>query len=634
MNSLILAILLFPLVGVLINSIFGRRWPEPWAGILATAVTASSFLLGCIVFFKILNLPTTEQTIVATYFNWMSVGPLVVDFALQIDPISLCMILVITGVGSLIHLYSIGYMAKDKGFARYFVYLNLFIFMMLILVMGSSLPLLFVGWEGVGLCSYLLIGFWFEDITKAQAGKKAFIINRIGDACFLIGMFLILKTFGTLDFLKLQTQISALTSAGLSLTTVTAICLLLFGGATGKSAQIPLFVWLPDAMAGPTPVSALIHAATMVTAGVYMIIRLNFLYILSPVAMGIIAAIGFATAIFAALIAMSQNDIKKVLAYSTISQLGFMFGAVGVGAFAAGLFHLITHAFFKALLFLGSGSVIHALHGEQDIQKMGGLKKSLPITHATFLVGVLAISGIPIFAGFFSKDMILWFTASSVYGNWGLLSVGFITAGFTAFYMFRVYALTFLGIPRVSGFHPHESPASMSLPLIVLAFLSITGGFIGLPEWVHIPNFLFEFLEPFAKLPDITLSHEAEYIVTFISVFVALIGIGVGYLFFVRQSKARKSITTILRPLPSWSFNKFYVDEFYGKAFVSPIMYFAQVCWKFIDTVIIDGGVNLFGGFWKKTSSILSNLQTGNVQSYALLMAIGTLLLMYFVFKG
>lgn len=632
MKLLILAILFLPLFGLLVNFLFGRRWVEPWAGVLATAVTASSFVLSCFLLFHVLNLPVTERTIVATYFNWISTGPLNVDFALQIDPVSLCMILVVTGVGSLIHLYSIGYMAKDPGFRRYFIYLNLFIFMMLILVMAANLPLLFVGWEGVGLCSYLLIGFWYEDILKAQAGKKAFIVNRIGDACFLVGMFLILKTFGTLDFLKLNSQI--LSSTTVSVATATIISLLLFGGATGKSAQIPLHVWLPDAMAGPTPVSALIHAATMVTAGVYMIIRLNFLYLLSPIAMSVVATIGFGTAIFAALIAMSQNDIKKVLAYSTISQLGYMFGAVGVGAFAAALFHLITHAFFKALLFLGSGAVIHAMHGEQDIQKMGGLRKPLPVTSMTFLIGVLAISGIPIFAGFFSKDMILWFTATSALGNWGLLFVGLTTAALTALYMFRLYALTFLGKSRTRGVHPHEAPPSMAIPLVVLAFLSIIGGFIGLPEWTHFPDIISNFIEPIARLPEFTLGHEAELIVTLVSVLVAFFGLSFGYYLFVSRPSEKERAIEILQPLPRWSQNKFYIDEFYMKFFINPIMRFSQFCWQFIDVQIIDRGVNLSGSVWKKISNTMSEIQTGNAQGYAFWMTIGTLLLIYFVFKG
>lgn len=631
MNNLILAILFFPLFGAVTNFLFGRRWREPWPGILATVAVTGSFVLSLFLLFHLLALPLTDRTILSTYFNWISTGPLNVDFALLIDPVSICMILVITGVGSLIHLYSIGYMAKDTGFARYFIYLNLFIFMMLILVMAANLPLLFVGWEGVGLCSYLLIGFWYEDILKAQAGKKAFIVNRIGDACFLLGMFLILKTFGTLDFLNLNSQ---LIGTAVSVTTITMISLLLFAGATGKSAQIPLYVWLPDAMAGPTPVSALIHAATMVTAGVYMIIRLNGLYLLSPIAMGTVSTIGFGTAILAALIAISQNDIKKVLAYSTISQLGYMFGAVGVGAFAAALFHLITHAFFKALLFLGSGSVIHALHGEQDIQKMGGLKKYLPITSKTFLIGVLAISGIPIFAGFFSKDLILWFTASSIFGNWALLTVGLLTAGLTALYMFRLYALTFLGKSRSHTNHPHESSSTMAIPLIILAILSVIGGFIGLPEWTHFPDLISTFIEPIAKLPELTLGHEAELILTIISVLVAIAGIGIGYIFFVSRPEERTRVAQLLQPITSWSQNKFYVDEFYGKVFVNPIMIFAQVCWKFIDVQIIDRTVNFSGTIWRRTSSLMSNVQTGNVQGYALLMVIGTLFMLYFVFKG
>jgi len=480
-------IVLVPLLGAAVGGILNRRLPHRAAGLLACAAVGVSFALSVTVFLRLTRLPAAERILTDTMATWVGFGNLQVDLAFSIDPLGAVMALVVTGVGFLIHIYSLGYMAHDDGLPRFFSYLNLFIFAMMTLVLGENLLMLFVGWEGVGLCSYLLISFWFTDEANAAAGKKAFVVNRIGDFGFLLGMFLIGATLlphlgegeGLFSFQVLQHH------AGVLAPVATAICLLLFIGATGKSAQIPLFIWLPDAMAGPTPVSALIHAATMVTAGVYMVARMNFLFVLSPTAMTVVAVVGAATAFMASTIALTQNDIKKVLAYSTVSQLGYMMLACGVGAFAFGIFHVMTHAFFKALLFLCSGSVIHAMSDEQDMRVMGGLRKKLPITYWTFLIGTLAIAGVFPLAGFFSKDEILYKAWSQ--GNPWLWGVGFVVAGMTAFYMMRLVVMTFYGQNRASEEvrkHIHESPATMTTPLVVLAILSIVGG------WVSIPHFM------------------------------------------------------------------------------------------------------------------------------------------------
>ena len=473
MRELIYLTVLLPLVGFLINGIFGSKIKnEKLIGIIGSGVIGISFLIALGAFFETLGLSVDQRQKIVTLFSWMSVGNLDVSFAYQVDQLSLVMALIVTGVGFIIHVYSIGYMHGDKSFWRFFAYLNLFIFAMMNLILADNFVLLFLGWEGVGLCSYLLIGFWydrkFEKSTTSDAGKKAFIVNRIGDFGFLLGMFLIYMTFGSLNFNEV---FSRAVSFNVSTATFGFIALFLFIGATGKSAQIPLFVWLPDAMAGPTPVSALIHAATMVTAGVYMVARTSIIFASAPDILMVVAIIGAFTAFFAATIGIVQNDIKKVLAYSTVSQLGYMFLAMGVGAFSAGIFHVMTHAFFKALLFLGAGSVIHAMHEEQDIQKYGGLKKYMPHTYLTFLIAALAISGIPPLSGFFSKDEILWYS----YANGGLFFwiLGAGTAMMTAFYMFRLYILTFEGKERFGhDKHPHESPAVMTIPLIVLSSFS------------------------------------------------------------------------------------------------------------------------------------------------------------------
>lgn len=482
-HSILMAILILaPLVGFLINGFRYQKHSANVAGTIATIMAVISFICSLTMMVDLVSMPAESRNISVQFFEWMAVSNFKINMGFTVDAISAIMILIITGVGSLIHLFSIGYMHHDSGAAKYFAYLNLFLFNMLLLVLGDNLLVMFVGWEGVGLCSYLLIGFWFTDSQKAAAGMKAFITNRIGDAAFLLGMFVLFLTFGTLNFQEINNLVPANPEL-MWLAPITMGTMFLFIGATGKSAQIPLYVWLPDAMAGPTPVSALIHAATMVTAGVYMIVRLNPLFLMAPNTLMVVAIIGALTAVLAATIGMTQWDIKKVLAYSTVSQLGYMFLACGVGAFGAAMFHLMTHAFFKALMFLGSGSVIHAMHEEQDIRKMGGLRKYLPITHLTFFFGWLAIIGIPPFAGFFSKDEILWMSFHSPYGHQALWAMGAVGAAITAFYMTRLMCLTFWGKSRVpASVHPHESPISMTIPLIVLGLLSIVGGWVGVPH--------------------------------------------------------------------------------------------------------------------------------------------------------
>jgi len=494
--QLVWLIPLLPLIGFLINGLLRKQLSKSLTSIIGSGVILGSFVVSLLIFLQVKQ----GHTAVVNLFDFISVGKLSIPFSFQVDQLSSIFLLIITGVGFLIHVYSAAYMHEEEGqhYARYFAYLNLFVFSMLLLVLGSNYVIMFIGWEGVGLCSYLLIGYWFKNTEYTNAAKKAFVMNRIGDLGFLLAIFWLVNKFGTVTYSGVFEQVAAGAKTLDGSAAIVGITLLLFVGATGKSAQIPLYTWLPDAMAGPTPVSALIHAATMVTAGIYMIARSNILYTLAPFTQAIVAVIGLATAIFAATIALKQNDIKKVLAYSTVSQLGYMFLGLGVGAYTGAVFHVMTHAFFKALLFLGAGSVIHAMHHEQDIRKMGGLRKYLPITHITFLLGCIAIAGIPPFSGFFSKDEIL----AAAYGaNKVYWVVGVITAGMTAFYMFRLYATTFLGQFRggeqLHGHHPHESPAAMTIPLIVLAILSVIGGWVGIPE-VLMPNAhsLEHFLDP------------------------------------------------------------------------------------------------------------------------------------------
>jgi len=557
------------------------------------------------------------------------------------------MALVVTWVSFLIHVYSIGYMHGDKSYARYFSYLNLFVFFMLILILGNNFPLMFVGWEGVGLASYLLIGFWYQDLEKSYAGRKAFIVNRIGDFGFILGIFLIYYVCGSLNY---QDVFNTLSNpqflSGVSTTIITAIALLLFVGAVGKSAQIPLYVWLPDAMAGPTPVSALIHAATMVTAGVYMTTRCNLIYSLAPFAQYVVLTIATLTALIAALIALTQNDIKKVLAYSTVSQLGYMFMAVGTGAYIFAIFHLVTHAFFKALLFLGSGSVIHALSGEQDIRKMGGLRKLIPTTSWTFLAATLAISGVPLFSGFYSKDEIL---GAVYHGGFPIIwFIGVITAVLTAFYMFRLYFLTFEGKSRMSyeeKKHVHESPSNMTIPLIVLAVLSVIGGYIGFPEFIShtmgigSSNLLKHYLS--GVIYNVDIAHNASeahhlfghWTLLMISVIAAFAGILLAYLFYMLKPAIPTTLSArpLLRSLYRSSLDKFYVDELYSRIFLSPYYHFSEQFADF-DNKIIDGAVNGISDNMRCLAGYVRGIETGVLRIYAASMFVGIVLILIAIF--
>ena len=628
-NNLIIAILLLsPIVGFLFNGLRYKSQQRYVAGTVGTLAAFVSFVCSVVIFCRLLNLPHDQREIIATYFTWAEIGAAKINVSFLFDQISILMSLVVTGVGTLIHLFSIGYMSHDERPSKYFAYLNFFLFNMLLLILGSNLIVMFVGWEGVGLCSYLLIGFWFKDVEKANAGMKAFITNRVGDAGLLLGIFILFMLFGTFEFQEINARM--LDVAGLPLALITAACLLLFVGATGKSAQIPLYVWLPDAMAGPTPVSALIHAATMVTAGIYMIVRLNPLFLASEAAMMVIAVIGALTAVMAASIGLTQWDIKKVLAYSTVSQLGYMFLAAGVGAFGAAMFHLMTHAFFKALMFLGSGSVIHAMDGEQDIRKMGGLKKHLPITHATFFVGWLAIIGTPLLSGFFSKDEILWLSWHSPRGHALFWLAGVIGAGMTAFYMTRLMALTFWGKSRVpKEVHPHESPAVMTIPLIILAILSVVGGYIGIPHVfghpLHIPHVLEEwFAGKILPIPGITdPSVIEEVLLMLVSVSVAGAMATLAYIFYVRDPAKPQMIVTKIKKLHEVVYNKYYVDEIYQKFILNPLVSFSRALWLYMDVEFIDKATYKVSGFVQDSAEGLKSLQNGNMQRYALYIVIG-----------
>lgn len=638
MTDYIWLVPLFPLLGFLINGLFGSRFSEKQIGSIGSVAVGLSFVISAITFFQILKLPGETRSITKTIYTWIQTGDFSVAVSFLVDPLSLVMILVVTGVGFLIHVYSIGYMAGDRGFARYFAFLNLFSFSMLVLVLADNFLLLFVGWEGVGLCSYLLIGFWFENKDYAYAGRKAFIVNRIGDFGFLLAMFLIFMHFGSLKFDAVFSQAATGLAAGVA----TTICLLLFVGATGKSAQIPLYVWLPDAMAGPTPVSALIHAATMVTAGVYMVARCHVLFLQSQTAMMVVAITGVATALLAATIALVNDDIKKVLAYSTISQLGYMFLACGVGAFGAGIFHLSTHAYFKALLFLSAGSVMHALSNETNMQKMGGLRKKLPITYKVFLIGALALAGVPLFSGFFSKDEILWKTVVSPIGGYGLWFVGAAVAGLTAFYIFRLIYLTFHGRSRVAteaAHHIHESPKIMTIPLIVLAFLSVVGGYIGIP---HVFNQFEHFLDPvFSRYVTAEFFEHAHDLVSLelsfmgISVLIAFLGIGTAYLFYVLRPELASELAGKMKGIYRFLVNKWYVDEMYDALVVRPIKNLSDaILWRWVDVRVIDGLVNFTAKFMAQVSDKLRRIETGVVQNYALSIAMGVVFLVgYFLLR-
>jgi len=618
--------------------------PAPYRKLVAfigPAVVGVAFVVSLLSVIALAARSPHDRLFVQVLFPWIQAGGFSAPAALQLDPLSSVMILVVTGVGFLIHVYSVGYMSHEKAFARYFVYLNLFTFAMLVLVLGSNYLVMFVGWEGVGLCSYLLIGYWYEKKSASDAGKKAFIVNRVGDFGFILGLFLLFWTFGTVNYTEVFAKIPMLSASGVLTTeTATAITLLFFIGAIGKSAQIPLYVWLPDAMEGPTPVSALIHAATMVTAGVYMVARSNALYLLSPVSMGVVAVIGAATAIFSATIGITQNDIKRVLAYSTVSQLGYMFLACGVGAFTAGIFHLMTHAFFKALLFLGSGSVIHALSGEQDMRKMGSLKKHLPITFTTMFIATLAIAGIPGLSGFFSKDEILWKAFSSPHGNIVLWAIGALAAGITAFYMFRLVFLTFFGASRMEPQvekHVHESPGSMTVPLMLLAVFSVIGGWVGIPEVLGGHNYFEEWLAPvFAH--GAAAGHGAAHHPVALelglmagSVAVALFGIGLAYyLYRVRTEKPEKIAGTVPR-LYDVVYNKYYVDEIYDVVIVRRIVDGSVWLWRAFDAAFIDGIVNGVASLVRGTGDRLRRVQTGVVGNYAFSLLLGAVLIVGYI---
>ncbi|MCB0369082.1 MAG: NADH-quinone oxidoreductase subunit L [Bdellovibrionales bacterium] len=630
-HTVLMAVLILsPLIGFVINGIRYKKPTANLSGGIATTAVAISFISAIILVADLIGMPEEARKIHVSFFQWIAVDKFKIDAAFYIDQISAIMILVITGVGSLIHLFSIGYMSHDKGVTKYFAYLNLFVFNMLLLVLGDSLLTMFVGWEGVGLCSYLLIGFWFTDKDKAAAGMKAFITNRVGDAAFLLGMFVLFATFGTLNIQEMN-SLAPTTAEASWLGAVTLGTMFLFIGATGKSAQIPLYVWLPDAMAGPTPVSALIHAATMVTAGVYMIVRLNPLFIMAPNTMMVIAIIGAATSVFAASIGITQWDIKKVLAYSTVSQLGYMFLAVGVGAFGAGMFHLMTHAFFKALMFLGSGSVIHAMHEEQDIRKMGGLKKYMPITHLTFFAGWLAIIGMPPFAGFFSKDEILWMSFHSPMGSPILWAVGAIGAAMTAFYMTRLMCLTFWGKSRVpKSVHPHESPALMTIPLVVLGVLSVIGGWIGVPELLGhtfggIPNVLEHWLEPVIRhIPNVPEAEASlEWTMMGVSVGLASISAFIAYHFYVKSPEIPEKIANSIKPIYNLISKKFLVDELYFGMIINPLVNGSKKLWFYIDVNFIDKITYIISDLVKGGGGVTRALQTGNLQQYAMYIAIG-----------
>ena len=658
---------LFPLIGFLINAALGRRLPKNVSGLVATGAMGLSFGVSTAAVWRLLQLEPVGgvRAFEDTVFTWISSGGLDVPLTFRLDPLSALMILIVSGIGSLIHLYSTAYMHEesDAEFARYFSYLNLFAAFMLVLVLGANFPVMFIGWEGVGLCSYLLIGFWFTKKSAANAGKKAFVVNRIGDFGFLLGMLWLFTQFGTLDF---QGIASAVASTDVAAATLTAITLLLFLGATGKSAQIPLYIWLPDAMEGPTPVSALIHAATMVTAGVYMIGRNAVLFSHAPMTMEIVAVVGCLTALMAGTIGLAQYDIKRVLAYSTVSQLGYMFLAMGVGAFAGGIFHLYTHAFFKALLFLGSGAVIHALAGEQDLRNMGGLKNELPVTYRTFLIGTLAIAGVPLLSGFFSKDEILWKTFAS--GHTVLWALAVATAFLTATYMFRLLYLAFFGSRRAPAHgadhagthgahgaaaghpgghgahgHLHDAPPAMAIVLIVLAVGSVAAGWIGIPHAIGGGNQIEAFLEPSFRAPGeaahvLEAAHGGagtEIALMIVSTLVAFAGIGVATLFFLRRPERADRLAASMPGLHRLLLNKYYVDEIYDAVVVQPVKRVSQTfLWRGMDAGLIDGSVNAVGHIVRGWSAVLRRLQTGSVRAYAMSLFMGVVVILgYYLWR-
>ena len=632
-------LLLFPpLFGFLINGLFFKSKNIRLSGGVASLSVFVSFLSSVFFFFKMNGLPVEKRSLSFYLFEWIHVGSFKIDMAFTLDPLSLVLVLIITGVGFLIHLFSMGYMNHDERPAKYFSYLNFFVFNMLLLVLGENLLVMFVGWEGVGLCSYLLIGFWFSDSLKATAGMKAFVTNRIGDVGFLLALFILFGFFGTLSIGGILENLPS-EPTNLWTSPLTLACLFLFLGAVGKSAQIPLYVWLPDAMAGPTPVSALIHAATMVTAGVYMIIRLNPLFLLVPNAMMVIALTGALTALLSATIGLVQNDIKKVLAYSTVSQLGYMFLAVGVGAFSAALAHLMTHAFFKALMFLGSGSVIHAMGGEQDMRKMGGLKNQMPITHLTFVCGWLAIIGFPFFSGFFSKDEILWMSFQSPRGHVFLWFIGVVTAFFTAFYMTRLMAMTFWGSSRVpSSVKLHESPLSMTFPLGVLAFLSVFSGWLCVPHGLgsllpghphnQLEQWITPLLAPFEKGHG-SLSLEMVFMI--LVLFGVIFSSAIAFTLYVLKPEQAGENTKKVKGLYRMLYNKYWVDELYLKFLINPLVKFSRYLWVQIDIKVIDNMTHSVSNGIKNASEGLKSLQSGNLQTYALYVLVGLVTGLFFL---
>jgi NADH-quinone oxidoreductase subunit L len=625
-------ILLFPAFGVVFNLFLGAKWGRGAVNVVGPGVMFAAFAVATWAFLKLIAMPA-GGALTQHLWGWIEAGQFHAELGLRIDALSGVMVMIVTGVGALIHLYSVGYMAHDEDFARFFTYMNLFALSMLILILADNLLMMFVGWEGVGLCSYLLIAFWYTNPQYAYNGRKAFVVNRVGDAGFLLAMFTIVGTLGahgvwTLDFVELRNNAALLGGAG-----ATAVCFLLFIGATGKSAQIPLYVWLPDAMVGPTPVSALIHAATMVTAGVYMIARLSFMFSMTPSTLDLVATVGALTALFAATIAIVQPDIKKVLAYSTISQLGYMFLGVGSGAYASGIFHVMTHAFFKGLLFLCAGSVMHALGGEQDMNKMGGLRKKLPITFLTMFIATLAIAALPPFSGYFSKDLIL--EAAYESGHWWLWFLGVITAGLTSFYMFRLIFMTFFGESRVEPdkeHHIHESPAVMTIPLIVLAILATVGGWVNLPGGILWGNAFVRFLAPVIGTFKPIL--EEGDISRSLPLAAPIIGILVAYILYVRLPGIPFLLAWRLKPAYDLLLNKYYIDEVYNLIVTRPLFWISDnILNRAIDEYAIDGTAEGIGLAVQTGGQVGRRAETGNVQHYAFVYLLGALgIVAYYVF--
>src|ERR1700686_5071053 len=649
-NPYLWVVPLLPLAGAAINGFFGRRSSKKAISAVALVFCGAAFVMAL---FLAAGFSSASAPYYCDLAHWIRSGDFQVDFSFYLDQLSLVMLLVVTGVGFLIHIYSVGYMWDDDGYCRFMAYLNLFMFFMLTLVVAKNYLVMFIGWEGVGLASYLLIGFWFTKDSAAAAGKKAFIVNRIGDFGFLIALFLMIKHFGSLDFTHVFAAVRSLPTETAGAGLLTAIGLLLMVGAAGKSAQIPLYVWLPDAMEGPTPVSALIHAATMVTAGVYMVARSSVIFERAPMAMMVVAIIGTLTALFAATIGIAQTDIKKVLAYSTVSQLGYMFMACGVGAFSAGIFHLMTHAFFKGLLFLAAGSVIHAVGGEQDMRKMGGLRSYIPWTFLTMGIATLAIAGIPPFAGFWSKDEILWQAYSSEHGSWVFWLIGVITAFLTSFYMFRLLFMTFFGDYRGSQVdahgqahathghehghgEPHESPMVMLVPLMILAVLSTVGGLVG------IGNRFENFLAPVfgsgqvAEAAGEAASHVTELLLMGVSVTVAILGFLLAYVLYISKPYLPQKIADALNGFYTAVLNKYYVDEIYAKLFVKPLVDGStSILWQGVDRKVIDDTVNNAADTARHVSDEVRHMQSGNLRSYAGWIAAGSaVVIAYMIWMG